>query len=339
VNLAGNGDLEYGAPASGTTPTGWSTNGGGTMALQTGAGLIHGGTYAVADTARTANYQGPAYSLPTGAGTYNITAWAMQNTDPTFGSGALQVVLNCASPAAAHYLVVQNYGISLPSGVWTKISGSLNLTATAGCDPSTTGGVVDSVLAYMNQTASESPTAQPPLFIDDLSITVTDGHNLVGNPGLEAGNTAGWTSTGGTLAVSGTKAHSGTNSLFDTGRTATYNGPRWGLPIGTAKYNVSMWVMHTGSSPHDLTLQPVYTCQGGSQQFPAGVATASQVANGAWNQLSGSVTFPPANAPAGCKLASAALYIQQEGGTCGTGTGQIECPDIYVDDASITLAP
>jgi hypothetical protein len=199
--------------------------------------------------------------------------------------------------------------------------------------------VVDSVLLYLNQTAAESPTAQPDLFIDDLVVTVTDGHNLVGNPNFESGTTAGWANTGGTLAISGTQAHSGTNSLFDTGRTQTFQGPRWNLPIGAAKYNVVFNAMHTGSLPRDLILQPTYTCQGGSAQFPASIAMASQVAGGTWNQLSASVTFPPANAPAGCKLASAGLYVQQDGSTCGTGTGQVECPDIYVDDVSITLAP
>jgi hypothetical protein len=343
VNLAGNGDLEYGTPvAPATTPAGWSQNGSGTLVLETGAGLVHGGTYSIADTARTAHYMGPGYALPTGAGKYNVTAWAMQNVDTTFLSGVFQLALTCTSSNTQNFsTTVGGFGKSLPMGVWTKITGTVDYTTTSGCDPSVTGGVVDSVLAYLNQTNTESPTDTPPLFMDDLVVTVTDGHNLVGNPNFEAGTTAGWTNTGGTLVVSGTKSHGGTNSLFDTGRNATYAGPRWGLPIGTAKYNVVFWAMHAGSSPHDLTLQPTYTCQGGGQQFPAAVAIASQVTGGTWNQLSGSVTFPPANAPAGCKLVTAALYVQQEGGnaTCGTGVGQVECPDIYVDDVSITLAP
>src|SRR6185312_14487720 len=66
VNLAGNGDGEYNAT------TGWSTKGGGTLVVETGAGLVHGGTYSIADTGRTQNFQGPAYALPTGAGQYNI---------------------------------------------------------------------------------------------------------------------------------------------------------------------------------------------------------------------------------------------------------------------------
>jgi hypothetical protein len=333
VNLAGNGNAEYG------TTNGWSTNGGGTLAVQTGAGLVHGATYSIADTARTANYMGPAYVLPTGAGKYNISAWAMQNTDPTFASGAIQLGLNCASPSVQHFPVVGSFGVSLPTGTWKQISGTVDLAATAGCDPSTAGGVVDSVVAYLNQTGAESPTAQPNLFIDDLVVTVTDGHNLVGNPNFEAGTTAGWSLTGGSLAITTAQAHGGTNSMVDTGRTQTYQGPKWNLPIGTAKYNVVFYALHTGSLPHSLMLQPVYNCGTGSQQFPASVGIASNVAGGTWNQLSASVTFPPANAPAGCQLTAAGFYVQQEGGTCGTGAGQIECPDIYIDDVSITLAP
>jgi hypothetical protein len=45
--------------------------------------------------------------------------------------------------------------------------------------------------------------------------------------------------------------------------------------------------------------------------------------------------MPPANAPPGCKLIQAEVHLQQESGTCGT----IECPDLYVDDAAITVAP
>jgi len=333
VNLAGNGDGEYNAT------TGWATNGGGTLVVETGTGLVHGGTYSIADTARTAGYMGPAYTLPTGAGKYNITAWAMQNTDTAFASGAMQLGLNCGPTSAANYPVVGGFGVSLPSGVWTKITGTVDLTATPGCDPTQTGGVVDSVMAYLNQTGTESPTNTPDLFIDDFVLTVTDGHNLIGNPNFEAGTTAGWAQTGGSLAISTAQAHGGTNSIVDITRTQTYQGPKWNLPIGAAKYNVVFYALHTGSVPRDLILQPVYTCQGGSQQFPGAIAIASQVSGGIWNQLSGSVTFPPANAPAGCKLISAGVYVQQDGSTCGNGPGQVECPDIYVDDASITLAP
>jgi hypothetical protein len=86
-------------------------------------------------------------------------------------------------------------------------------------------------------------------------------------------------------------------------------------------------------------LTPTYTCLGGSAQFPGAAVTASQVSGSTWNQLSATITYPPANAPAGCKLKAAAVYVQQESGTCISAGGQTECPDLYVDDVSITLAP
>src|SRR6185503_12023929 len=66
VNLAGNGDAEYGTQP----PTGWTTNGG-TLTLQNGVttpGLSHTGTYSASATARGQTYNGPAYPIPTGAG-------------------------------------------------------------------------------------------------------------------------------------------------------------------------------------------------------------------------------------------------------------------------------
>ena len=89
--------------------------------------------------------------------------------------------------------------------------------------------------------------------------------------------------------------------------------------------------------PHDLVLQPTYTCLGGTAQYPPPIATATQVGGNGWNTLSGTVTFPPANAAAGCKLTAAGIYMQQEGSTVLCATG--ECPDLFVDDVSITLAP
>jgi hypothetical protein len=335
LNLAGNGDVEY---ANGT---GWSSHGGGSLVINNGAtspALVHGGAYSIADTMRTANYMGPGYSMPTGAGIYNVTAWVMQNENVD-QTAALQVNLNCGAGAASTFPVIGTYGFHLPQGVWTQVTGTVNFTtSSANCDP-TMGGVVNSALLYLNRAGPGTPVAEPNLYMDDVVITATDGHNLVGNPGLEANVTSGWSQTGGTLAVSTTVFNSGTHSLQVTGRTQTFQGPRWNLPLGAAKYTVTFNGLHNGLQPHNLVLQPVYTCLGGTQQFPAPITTATNVGGNGWNVLSGTVTFPPANAPSGCKLTAAGVYMQQEGGTCGTGTGQIECPDLFVDDVSITLAP
>jgi len=336
VNLAGNGDLEYGAT------TGW-TVGGGTIALQnagTTPATVHAGTYALGDTVRTMNFQGPQYNLPTGAGVYNITLWAMSDTATT---GAVQLNRSCGATAMTDFNgIVGSYGFTLAANTWTKVTGTLDLSNAYGSGQGTNcqvgpslPGVVRSALLYLNQT---SGATVPNLYIDDLVITSTDGHNLVGNPNFEAGANTGWQNNGGgTLAVTTAIFLGGTHSLAHTGRTATFQGPRWNLPLGAARYNITFNALHDGTMNHDLILQPTYTCQGGSAQFPASVAVASQTGGNVWNALSGTYTFPPANAAAGCKMTSAALYVQQEFGN-GSCTG-VECPNIYVDDVSITLVP
>ena len=198
-------------------------------------------------------------------------------------------------------------------------------------------------MVYLNQT-NTIPTpgvAFPNLFLDDVVVTpVAPGQNLVGNPNFEAGVTSGWSASGGgTLVIDNTVYRSGTGSLALTSRTATYAGPSWTMPIAPAKYNITVYGLHNGGLPHDLILQPTYTCVGGTAQYPPPIVTASQVGGNGWNTLTGTVTFPPASVAATCKLAAAAIYLQQEGGTCGSGTGQIECPDLFVDDVSISLAP
>ena len=64
--------------------------------------------------------------------------------------------------------------------------------------------------------------------------------------------------------------------------------------------------------------------------------TAPSVAANVWTAIGGTIALPPPDAPVGCQLTDAAISVRQaEGGSCGGG---IECPDLYVDDVSITLA-
>ena len=354
VNLAGNGDLEYGPSTPITNPpTGWSLSGSGALVLQTAANPptnVHAGTYAVANTGRTATFNGPAYTIPTGAGKYNVTAWAMQSApaspDATL-NGVLNVKVTCGSTSVDHFPSIgpnPTPGFNqwtLNNATWTKVTGVIDFSAVgADCQPgAATPGVVRAAQLYLNQNGAGSPTALPDMYLDDVVITVTDGHNLVGNPNFEANTAAGWqTNGGGALSVTTAIYLGGTHSLVHNGRTGTSQGPRWNLPLGAAKYNFTFNALHDGTmASHDLILQPTYTCQGGSANFPASIAVASQVGANGWNTLSGTATFPPANAPAGCKLTSAAVYLQQEYGN-GSCTG-VECPNLYVDDVSITLVP
>lgn len=342
VNLAGNGDLETG------TTTGWAPFAGGTLALSStaSAGLAHDGQYSISVTNRTQYYQGPSYALPTGLGQYTISAWGLQKDDPSI-TGVLQLEVICATTTS--YVAVQpagGFGVTMNQNSWTMFGATVNTSTgvmmPADCDPNATPpGMVKAAVLYLNHVMNPTPVALPDLYLDNLVVQVPDGHNLVGNPNFEAGATDGWTVNGGasTLAVSATVAHGGTHSLWHSGRTTTTSGPRYALPTGSARYTLTFWVQHNGTATHALTLQPAYTCLGSAQVLPPPIATATAVAGATWTELTGTVTLPPADATPGCNLSQASVYVAQEPGTCGTGAGQVECPDLFVDDVSITLAP
>ena len=123
-------------------------------------------------------------------------------------------------------------------------------------------------------------------------------------------------------------------SLGVTTRTTSTSGPSYRLPIGAARYNVTFHVLHTDVGAHDLVLQPSYTCLGGTQTTTPPIAMEVALPGDTWTTLSGMVTLPPLDATPGCKLTQAEVHVEQEAGACDT----IMCPDIYIDDASITLA-
>ena len=113
------------------------------------------------------------------------------------------------------------------------------------------------------------------------------------------------------------------------------------LTIGAANYAVSLYAMQQGTTNHALQLQAAYTCLNNPNTYTATIAQTSSPgpAPNTWVQLKGTYAFPPTSSPVPkCQLTGAAFWVTQvESGTCGTGTGQVECPDLFVDDASIKL--
>jgi hypothetical protein len=336
VNLAGNGDLETGS-TNGWGPANFS----GTIALSAVAssGVSHSGGYSVVGNNRTLAYQGPAYTLPSGPGKYVISAWGLQR-DMVMIAGALQVRLTCMTSTS--YVDVA-YGVTMSQNIWTSFSSTIDTTK-FGVDCLPTGaapGLVRSASLYLNH-PPEVPSPFPNLYLDDLVVQVTDGHNLVGNPNFEAGLADGWSLSAGssTVTIDTTAAHGGTKSLHQSGRSIPAAGPRWVLPTGTARYAFSFWVRHApaingdAQATYDLVLQPTYNCITPSGAVtPPAIATAMAVQPNTWVELKGTGTFPPADAPKDCKLLLAAVYVRQEGTAC---TGP--CPDLFVDDVEIKLA-
>ena len=340
INLAGNGDLEYG------NGVGWSTNGG-RPALQNAtavpAGPVHTGTYAMGNITRTDNYNGPAYAIPTGAGAYAIEPVGdAERERRTARGGAGEPGLRRRHGRLLPD--VGTFGFNLPQGTWTPISGTVNLATTSAlCHPSAaTPGVVRSAAVYVNQFGDGTPAVRPNLFVDDLVVRVTDGHNLVGNPNFEAFDSVpGWAPPG--LAKQ-RRRHAGHHHLGVQDRRAGPGADRPGR-------HVQRPALEPAAGCGQVQRERLRPAQRGRSRTTwfcsrrttaAGLGRSSRRRSPAcrrsasnWTQLSGTVTFPPANAPVGCRLTSAAVYVQQENGTCGT----LECPDIYIDDVSITLAP
>jgi hypothetical protein len=177
--------------------------------------------------------------------------------------------------------------------------------------------------------------------MDDVAVQVTDGHNLIGVSNFEVpGITSGWTSNGGpALALSTAYWHGPTSSgasLALTARGQTFHGPTYQLPLGKAKYNMSVWVLHTGTTARNLSLGGAYTCVGSSTNYYPTFASAAAVEPNTWTLLSGTnVAMPTSAAPATCRLATASMYVQQDYASSCTAAG--ECPNIYIDDALLTV--
>jgi len=335
-NLAGNGDLEFG------TSAGWYGvfGGGGTLLVSdtTAAGYAHAGRYSAQAAFRTQLYHGPAYRLPSGLGKYTITCWAFQKDDASIG-GSFQVVIICAT--TTQYLPPST--APLTQNVWTRFTATVDTstyatTPTGDCSSAgTMPGGVKLARIVINQAADDggTPVQFPDIFMDDVVVQVTDGHNLVGNSNFEGAFTDGWTGGGASVIISSTIAKSGTHSLSVTGRTTTTVGPSYAMPIGAAEYNVVFNALHTGASMHGLVLQSTYTCLGATTTVAVPITTVANLAGNTWTQLGGTVALPPPDAPAGCQLTDAAVSVRQaETGTCGGG---VECPDLFVDDVTITL--
>jgi hypothetical protein len=307
--------------------------------------------YSAVQTGRTNYYVGPGYYIPTGLGKYTVSVWGMQLQDgDPLPTGVVQMRLQCLANNNGYYIPIQsdsNFGISLPQGTWVQytatIDTSTNSNTGADCFANAaTPGLVRTALIYINEPNQDantnSPVVWPDLYLDDLVVQVTDGHNLVGNPNFEAGYVDGWSVNGvgsSSLAVSATVAHGGTHSLWQKSRSLPGTGVRYALPIGTVRYQVSFQVLQSGTMSHVLALQPVYSCIGSSTVYqPTNTMVTATAAANTWVPLGGTFTFPPTDATAGCQLSMAAVWVvQAESGTCSA----IECPDLFVDDAAITL--
>jgi len=283
-NLVGNGGFELGT--SGWVPFGAS--------LTTSTTTVHSGATAGVSTERTGTWQGPSYFLPTGAGNYAVSLYALQDSAEMMDL-LLSAKLVCNG--AESFTTVGS--MSAAPNTWVELSGTLAVPAAC-----------TTVQLYVQQGGGST---YPNLFVDDLVVSAESPFNLLGNGGGELG-TEGWSPFGAGLEVTTAVVHSGSQAIVAPGRTGTWQGPSHFLPTGQGAYAVSMFARQDSGSNVDLMLSAKLVCNG-AETFPT-IATGS-APSGTWVQLSGTL-----NVPASCTTVQ--VYVQQNGGD--------SYPDLYVDD-------
>jgi endo-1,4-beta-xylanase len=146
TNFAADGGFENGTD-------GWFTFGGG---LAQTTAFVHSGTYAGLNSGRSADYMGPAFSYPTGAGEYSASIFALQNSGsdlPFF----LTAKMTCGGTDS--YPTVAS--VTGPSGSWVQLSGTF--TVPSNCTE---------VTVYLHQNGG---SVFPDIYADDLvALPVTN---------------------------------------------------------------------------------------------------------------------------------------------------------------------
>jgi len=139
TNFSGNPGFESGT-------SGWFTFGGG---LSQSSAFAHSGSFSGLNSGRTASFNGPAFSFPTGAGKYTASLWALQNSGSTFPF-VLSVKTHCNGTDNFPFLGQVNAA----SGTWVQLSGSF--TVPANCTE---------VTLFLNQNGGST---FPDMYVDDL---------------------------------------------------------------------------------------------------------------------------------------------------------------------------
>ena len=284
VNLAGNGGFELGV-------TGWFGFG---ASVAQSATVVHEGAAAGVAVGRTANWQGPAYALPSGPASYDIGLFVQQASGAAI-TLALSSKLTC-NGADAYGTIVAT---SAPSDTWTLLQGTL--TVPAGCS---------AAVVYVQQFDG---TTFPDLYVDDLTVTPLSVSNLSGNPGFESG-TGGWGTYGATLAQTTALVHGGVAAGLSSGRSADWMGPAFSFPTGAGSYSASLFALQSSGVDVPLLVSAKLTCNG-VDNYPTVAAVTAP--SGAWVELAGTFTVP-----SGCTAVD--VFLHQSGGTT--------FPDLYVDD-------
>jgi endo-1,4-beta-xylanase len=139
TNFSGNPGFETGT-------SGWFTFGGGLAQSST---FAHSGGFSGLNSGRTASFNGPAFSFPTGAGKYSASLWALQNSGSSLPF-VLSVKTRCNGVDNFPFL---GQVVGAP-GTWVQLSGTF--TVPANCTE---------VTLFLNQNGGST---FPDMYVDDL---------------------------------------------------------------------------------------------------------------------------------------------------------------------------
>jgi len=288
------------------TVDGWVAWGGASIAATTAQ--AHMGAYSGIVTGRNATWEGPVTTLTsavTPGATYAASMWL--RVDGAASAPVDLTVKTTCNGAPDVYQQIAS-GTATDAG-WVELSGTV---------------VVPLCSLIELDLYAEGPAVGVNLLADDASVQQLLWHvvttNVITNSDFESGG-AGWGAFGGAFSASSAFAHSGTQSGVDTGRTASWNGPSYGLPNWPATYEVAGWALQDGTTTLPLLLSVKLVCAGSTQYLTIGSATAPP---DIWVPLTGTLLVPQ-----GCT--TALLYFQQ-------GSGSVY-PDIYVDDVTANYQP
>jgi endo-1,4-beta-xylanase len=139
TNFSGNPGFESGT-------SGWYTFGG--PLAQTTA-FVHSGSFAGLNSGRSASFMGPAFSYPTGAGSYSASLYALQNSVANLPF-VLSAKLSCNGSDSFPTVATANG----PSGTWVELAGTF--TVPSGCT---------AVELFLQQSGG---APFPDIYVDDL---------------------------------------------------------------------------------------------------------------------------------------------------------------------------
>ncbi|BCS80404.1 endo-1,4-beta-xylanase [Anaerocellum diazotrophicum] len=174
---------------------------------------------------------------------------------------------------------------TVPSGVWTEITGSYQVPQTA-----------IKLTFYV-----ESPNATLSFYLDDFSAV--DKNPPVVNPGLiksctfESGSTEEFVPRGGTVSLTvydNVYYHSGTKALYVSGRTSTWHGAQMDLTSLLEKgkeYQFSIWVYQDSGSDQKITLTMQRKNSDNTTSYDS-IKYQQTVPSGTWTEVSGSYQVP-----------------------------------------------